>query len=131
MSLVTRVAQCRIGIRRRAMSRALRRLARAKHDAASNPMGFLLENPLKLYRDCMRLADFLAHKQGHSRDALRATVRAPWRMHRDERDPEKVVALRESAVRGLSNYMMYEASQGAMAGTPAFAKEDEDERRRE
>jgi hypothetical protein len=32
-------------------------------------------------------------------------------------------------VRGLSNYMMYEASRGAMAGTPAFAKEDEEERR--
>ena len=111
------------------MSRALRRLARAKHDAATNPMGFLLENPLKLHRDCMRLADFLAHKQGHSRDALRATVRAPWRTHRDERDPEKIVALRENAVRGLSNYMMYEASRGAMAGTPAFAKEDEEERR--
>jgi len=103
----------------------------------------LLENPLKLYRDCVRLADFLAHKQGWPRDALRATVREPWRRHMGETDPEKVVKLREGAIRGLSNYMMcvtmevcetvrltggdarrYEASRGAMEGAPVFAPDD-------
>jgi hypothetical protein len=89
-------------------------------------MKFLLENPLKLYRDCIRLADFLAHKQGYPRDVLRATVRAPWRQNQRETDPEKIVDQREAAIRGLSNYMMYEASKGAMEGVPAFAPEEEE-----
>lgn len=89
-------------------------------------MAFLLANPLKLYRDCVRLADVLARKQGWPRDALRATVREPWRRHANETDPEKITKLREGAIRGLSNYMMYEASRGAMEGTPAFAPETRD-----
>ena len=70
--------------------------------ASANPHAFLLENPLKLYRDCMRLADLLAHTQGHPRETLRATVRAPWRRHLNETDPARVMELREGAVRGLS-----------------------------
>ena len=35
--------------------------------------------------------------------------------------------LREGAVRGLSNYMMYEASRGAMEGVPAFVAERVDD----
>lgn len=93
----------------------------------ANPMQFLLDNPLKLYRDCMRLADLLAAKQGYPRDVLRATVRAPWRANQKETDVEKVEAQRAAAVRGLSNYMMYEASRGAMEGVPAFVKDDDDE----
>ncbi len=92
--------------------------------ASANPHAFLLENPLKLYRDCMRLADLLAHTQGHPRETLRATVRAPWRRHLNETDPARVMELREGAVRGLSNYMMYEASRGAMEGVPAFVAEE-------
>ena len=81
--------------------------------AADHPMRVLLDNPIKLYRDCMRLADYLAHKQGFPRDTMRATVRAPWRKHQNETDTEEIMRHRESAVRGLSNYMTYEASKGA------------------
>jgi hypothetical protein len=108
--------------RDRAMFR--RALTTASSSSAGvNPHAFLLENPLKLYRDCIRLADLLAAKQGHPRETLRATVRAPWRRHQKERDPARVMELREGAVRGLSNYMMYEASRGAMEGVPAFVAE--------
>jgi hypothetical protein len=92
--------------------------------AAVHPMRVLLDNPIKLYRDCMRLADYLAHKQGFPRDTMRATVRAPWRKHQNETDTEEIMRHREAAVRGLSNYMTYEASKGAMEGVPAFAPED-------
>ena len=95
--------------------------------AANHPAAFLLENPLKLYRDCLRLADFLAKKQGFPREALRAQVTAPWRRNQHEKDPETYMRQRESAVRGLSNYMMYEASQGAMDGAPAFVPEDDEQ----
>ena len=114
----------------RSSARALRASSRAMtSDTSSGPstgLEFLLEQPLKLYRDCMRVADFLAHKQGYPRDVLRATVREPWRRHMHERDPEKIGKLREGAIRGLSNYMMYEASRGGMEGTPAFAPEEKD-----
>lgn len=112
--------------RDRAMFR--RALTTASSSSASvNPHAFLLENPLKLYRDCIRLADLLAAKQGHPRETLRATVRAPWRRHQKESDPARVMELREGAVRGLSNYMMYEASRGAMEGVPAFVAERVDD----
>ena len=80
---------------------------------------------LELYRDCLRLADFLAKKQGFPRDAVRAQVIAPWRKNQHEKDPETFMRQRESAVRGLSNYMFYEASKGAMDGAPSFAPEDD------
>lgn len=80
----------------------------------------------QLYRDCLRLADFLAKKQGFPREVLRAQVIAPWRKNQFEKDPETYMRQREAAVRGLSNYMMYEASKGAMDGAPAFAPEVDD-----
>jgi len=92
--------------------------------AGSHPAAFLLENPTKLYRDCLRLADFLAKKQGFPREALRAQVTAPWRRNQHETDPETIMKQREAAVRGLSNYMMYEASKGAMDGAPTFVPEE-------
>ena len=44
-----------------------------------HPAEFLLNQPLKLYRDCLRLADYLAHKQSVPRFALREQVRHVWR----------------------------------------------------
>ena len=94
--------------------------------SVQHPAAFLLENPTKLYRDCLRLADYLAKKQGFPREALRAQVTAPWRRNQHEKDPETIMRMREAAVRGLSNYMMYEASKGAMDGAPIFAPEDDE-----
>ena len=50
---------------------------------------------------------------------------APWRRNQRETDPGAIVKQREAAVRGLSNYMMYEASKGAVDGAPAFTPEEE------
>mmetsp|Transcript_34493 Transcript_34493/g.84486 ORF Transcript_34493/g.84486 Transcript_34493/m.84486 type:complete len:101 (+) Transcript_34493:36-338(+) len=95
--------------------------------ASQHPAQFLLENPTKLYRDCLRLADFLAKKQGFPRDVLRQQVMAPWRAFKNETNPELIMKHREAAVRGLSNYMFYEASMGSMDGANPFAPEDDDE----
>lgn len=92
----------------------------------SHPAAFLLENPTKLYRDCLRLADFLARKQGFPREALRVQVTAPWRRNKFEKDPETIMRQREAAVRGLSNYMMYEASKGTLDGAPTFVAVDDE-----
>ncbi len=94
--------------------------------SVSHPAAFLLENPTKLYRDCLRLADFLARKQGFPRQALRAQVTAPWRTNQHETDPETIMRHREAAVRGLSNYMMYEASKGTLDGAPTFVAVDDE-----
>jgi len=96
---------------------------------SQNPAAFLLENPLKLYRDCIRLADFLANKQGFPRRVLRQQVTQPWRTHQHETDEALILAHREAAVRGLSNYMMYEASKGAMDGVKPFLDEDAEEKK--
>jgi len=99
---------------------------RAMPASSTNPMQFLLDNPMKLYRDCLRVADALARRQGYSRETLRANVRAPWRANQRENDEGKINALREGAIRGITNYMMHEAARGAMEGVPAFVAEDDD-----
>lgn len=116
---------CRFEAGREGLVRG-RPLRAARGMSVQHPAAFLLENPTKLYRDCLRLADFLAKKQGFPREALRAQVTAPWRRNQHEKDPETIMRAREAAVRGLSNYMMYEASKGAMDGAPVFAPEDEE-----
>lgn len=93
----------------------------------SSPSPLPADPSPQLYRDCIRLADFLAKKQGFPRKALRTQITAPWRKNQLEKDPETYMRMRESAVRGLSNYMFYEASKGAMDGAPSFAAEDDGE----
>mmetsp|Transcript_2449 Transcript_2449/g.7071 ORF Transcript_2449/g.7071 Transcript_2449/m.7071 type:complete len:91 (+) Transcript_2449:138-410(+) len=65
---------------------------------------------LKLYRDALRLADYLSRKQGN-RAVLRDQVRQAFRTNMDETDPQKIEAMRKSAIQGLSNYMFYEAQR--------------------
>ena len=120
-----RTSACRFEAGREGLVRG-RPLRAARGMSVQHPAAFLLENPTKLYRDCLRLADFLAKKQGFPREALRAQVTAPWRRNQHEKDPETIMRAREAAVRGLSNYMMYEASKGAMDGAPVFTPEDEE-----
>jgi len=51
---------------------------------------------------------------------------APWRSFMHETDVQVYMKHRENAVRGLSNYMFYEASKGAMDGSNPFVPEDDD-----
>ena len=76
-----------------------------------HPARFLLNQPLKLYRDCLRLADYLAHKQSVPRFALREQVRQVWRKNQYLLDAEEIQKAREAALRGLSNSMMHFATE--------------------
>ena len=87
-------------------------------------MDELLHNPLKLYRDCLRIARLLAAKQRRPEaTAAKSLVQQTWRQHQREENPEKVKALRVAAVRGLHNYLMFEAARAAKAGVAPFAPE--------
>ncbi|PRW61158.1 GTPase Der [Chlorella sorokiniana] len=76
---------------------------------------------IKLYRDCLRLADYIS-TQGGSRRVLRDQVRQAFKKNKDETDPQKIEEQKEAAVRGLSNYMFHEAQR--------LAKEERQQRRR-
>lgn len=65
---------------------------------------------IKLYRDCMRLADYISTQSGN-RQILRDQVRQAFKKNKDETDTEKIEEQKEAAVRGLSNYMFHEAQR--------------------
>ncbi|PSC70640.1 GTPase Der [Micractinium conductrix] len=64
---------------------------------------------IKLYRDCLRLADYIS-TQGGSRAILRDQVRQAFKKNKEETDPQKIEEQKEAAIRGLSNYMFHEAT---------------------
>jgi len=100
-----------------------------------HPGEFLLNQPLKLYRDCLRLADYLAHKQSVPRFALREQVRQVWRKNQFLLDAEEIQKAREAALRGLSNSMMHFATENldvnAANERRAFLDEEEEENEEE
>ena len=96
----------------------------------SHPAEFLLNQPLKLYRDCLRLADYLAFKQSVPRFALREQVKHVWRKNQFLTDANEIRTAREAAVRGLSNSMMHFATENLdveNSNKRAFLDEEEDE----
>ena len=105
---------------------------RDEEDDASppHPAEFLLNQPLKLYRDCLRLADYLAFKQSVPRFALREQVKHVWRKNQFLTDANEIRTAREAAVRGLSNSMMHFATENLdveNSNKRAFLDEEEDE----
>lgn len=63
------------------------------------------------------MADYISTRGGgnaSSRVVLRAQVREAFKKNRDEQDPAEVEKQKDAAIRGLSNYMFYEAQR--MAG---------------
>jgi len=95
-----------------------------------HPAEFLLNQPLKLYRDCLRLADYLAFKQSVPRFALREQVRQVWRKNQFLIDANEIRAAREAALRGLSNSMMNFATENldvSNSNQRAFLNEDDDD----
>ncbi|CAI5502496.1 unnamed protein product [Closterium sp. NIES-64] len=73
------------------------------------------ENVVRLYRDCLRMADYLTHSRGRG-PAVREHIRSEFRKHMHETDPAKIAELKESATRALTNYMVYEAGNLARRG---------------
>jgi hypothetical protein len=94
-----------------------------------HPAEFLLNQPLKLYRDCLRLADYLAFKQSVPRFALREQVRQVWRKNQFLIDANEIRAAREAALRGLSNSMMHFATENldvSNSNQRAFLNDDDE-----
>ena len=90
---------------------------------------FLLDRPLKLYRDMLRLADYLSFENGHSREAMRNQVRKVWKRNKDLKDEDEITKAREDAVRALSNSFAHFAmvEKGALRGANNVSAADDDE----
>ncbi|KAK3238311.1 putative zinc metalloprotease egy1, chloroplastic [Cymbomonas tetramitiformis] len=67
-----------------------------------------LRNVIHIYRNCMRLADYIAMKQG-GKEALRSQVRTSFKKNMQETNPELIEEHINSAIRGLSNYYVHES----------------------
>ncbi|KAK7329614.1 hypothetical protein VNO77_23784 [Canavalia gladiata] len=70
----------------------------------------LANNTLRLYRECLRRAKFIGHRQ-HNTELLVDMVRQQFKRHMSETDPEKIQKLKDDAARGLINHMMYESER--------------------
>lgn len=61
-----------------------------------------------LYRDCLRLIDYMAGKSRKS-DRLREIIRGEFEKNRNETDPQKIEVMKGGAIQGLSNYLTIES----------------------
>ena len=59
----------------------------------------------------MRLANHLAGASSPKSASLRATVKAQFRANRHVTDPAAIHALKQSAERGLSNYLLFQRAK--------------------
>ncbi|KAI3687038.1 hypothetical protein L1987_80728 [Smallanthus sonchifolius] len=73
----------------------------------------LADNAIRLYRECLRRAKYIGHKQ-HNTELVVQMVRQQFKKHMHETDPEKIQKLKDDAARGLINHILYEAE--AMTG---------------
>mmetsp|Transcript_11732 Transcript_11732/g.19925 ORF Transcript_11732/g.19925 Transcript_11732/m.19925 type:complete len:95 (-) Transcript_11732:504-788(-) len=67
-----------------------------------------IRNPVQLYRDCLRLVDYVSTKQG-GLATLRQQVRSTFDANRNLTDPQAIDTAKEAAIRGLSNFFVHEA----------------------
>jgi len=65
------------------------------------------KSSLALFRDCLRLVKHVAGTGSPKAAALRRIVAAQFREHAREADPARLHALKSSAERGLSNYLIF------------------------
>ncbi|XP_076920208.1 uncharacterized protein LOC143581266 [Bidens hawaiensis] len=73
----------------------------------------LANNAIRLYRECLRRAKYVGHKQ-HNTELVVQMVRQQFRKNMHETDPEKIQKMKDDAARGLINHILYEAE--AMTG---------------
>ena len=66
---------------------------------------------LELYRDCLRLVRHIAPGESPKALALRSTVRQQFKQHMNETNEAQIEALKANAVRGLSNYMLFQSAK--------------------
>ncbi|KAL6008703.1 hypothetical protein ACLOJK_021929 [Asimina triloba] len=65
---------------------------------------------MRLYRECLRRARFIGHKQ-HNTELVVDMVRQQFKKHMHETDPEKIQKLKDDAARGLINHILYESEK--------------------
>ncbi|XP_071696292.1 uncharacterized protein [Rutidosis leptorrhynchoides] len=70
----------------------------------------LANNAIRLYRECLRRAKYVGHKQ-HNTELVVQMVRQQFRKHMHETDPEKIQKFKDDAARGLINHILYEAEE--------------------
>ncbi|KAF8017762.1 hypothetical protein BT93_H2842 [Corymbia citriodora subsp. variegata] len=70
----------------------------------------LADNVLRLYRECLRRAKYIGHRQ-HNTQLLVNLVRQQFRRNMHETDPEKIQKLKDDAARGLINHILYESEK--------------------
>ena len=91
----------------------------------------LSRTSLQLYRDCLRLIGHIAPGTSSLKSqSLRRTVRTSFEKNRGLSDPSQIEGAKAGAVRGLANYMMFEAASKEESGRLRSAVKDFTERER-
>ncbi|KAL6770433.1 hypothetical protein ACKKBF_B31250 [Auxenochlorella protothecoides x Auxenochlorella symbiontica] len=67
----------------------------------------------KLYRDCLRMADWIATKNGSSGAGMREQIKQAFAKNKSLTDPVEIEAAKADARRGLSNLLFMEAQRMA------------------
>ncbi|XP_059632000.1 uncharacterized protein LOC132274688 [Cornus florida] len=70
----------------------------------------LANNVIRLYRECLRRAKFIGHRQ-HNTELVVDMVRQQFKRNKYETDPEKIQKLKDDAARGLINHILYESEK--------------------
>jgi hypothetical protein len=72
----------------------------------------------KLYKDLMRLAQYMGSRNGGNAGPLREQVRQAFKANMRELDEEKIVEQKEAALRALGNFYFSEAERLARDRKP-------------
>lgn len=70
----------------------------------------LANNAIRLYRECLRRAKYVGHKQ-YNTELIVNMVRYQFKKHMHETDPEKIQKYKDDAARGLINHMLLESEK--------------------
>ncbi|KAB2625125.1 hypothetical protein FF1_021721 [Malus domestica] len=70
----------------------------------------LANNVIRLYRECLRRAKYVGHRQ-HNTELVVDMVRREFKKHKHETDPEKIQTLKDNAARGLINHILFESEK--------------------
>ena len=85
-----------------------------------------LANPLRLYRDCLRLVRHIGVDSPKGR-AMKVMVRSEFKKNKTLTNPKLVEEAKSAAVRGLSNYLLFQSKKlfddRRAAGDAAAAKD--------
>ena len=79
----------------------------------------LQRTTVQIYRDCLRLVRHIAPGASAKSDNLRAHVRSEFRKNMHESDPQKIEELKSAAIKGLSNYLVFEQTKREQAARAA------------